>query len=66
MGVQELGNEKFKHGLLKLTENDITRAEKLAFKPAYHEIMQELLRRGAKMEQEAIERSIWSAAASPF
>lgn len=54
MGIQELCNEKFKKALLKLTENDITRAEKLALKPAYHEIMQEMLRRGVKMEQEII------------
>lgn len=54
MGTRELCNEKFKNALLKLTENDITRAEKLALKPAYREIMQEMLRRGVKMEQEVI------------
>lgn len=37
-----------------MTENDITRAEKLASKPAYCEILREMLRRGVKMEQEMI------------
>ena len=54
MGTKELSNEKFKNALLKLTENDIARAEKLALKPAYREILQEMLRRGVKMEQEII------------
>ena len=40
--------------LQKMTENDITRAEKLASKPAYCEILREMLRRGVKMEQEMI------------
>lgn len=54
MGMQELCDEKFKNALLKLTENDIIRAEKLASKPAYCEILREMLRRGVKMEQEMI------------
>lgn len=52
MGTQELCDEKFKYALLKLTKNDITSVEKLVSKPVYCEILQEMFRRGVKMEQE--------------
>lgn len=54
MGTQELCNEKFNPALLELTENDAIRAGKLAEKPTYLEVLQEMLRRGVKMEQEMI------------
>lgn len=58
MGTQELCNERFRAALLELTENDVARAKKLAEKPVYREILQEMIHRGMKMEQEMISLSL--------
>ncbi len=54
MGTRELCSERFRAALLELTENDAARAKKLAEKPVYREILQEMLTRGVKMEQEIV------------
>lgn len=54
MGHRELCDEKFRIALQKLTQNDIIRAGKLAEKPAYREILKEMMEKGVKMEQEII------------
>lgn len=54
MGKEELDNEKYKCALLKLTGNDIVRAEKLAENSIYRDVLAEMMKRSVKLEQEIV------------
>lgn len=54
MGVVELRDEGCKNALTELTKHDVARAENLRPNPAYQEVLEEMLKKKVKLEQEMV------------
>jgi len=54
MGVKELNTSEYRNCLVKLTDHDMERIGVLKTNPEYKEVIEEMLRRKVKLEQEII------------